>query len=155
MIWGASIVILTDVSVDMSVVTRSTFDRYSTNARPTSNQCHYRYSLDIATDIYIYIQEKMRWSLQWYISSTWKWGMIDFPKNSNTKSACRLIIWIIQERLASQPFQILLLRHKSMKNQGISEEKESLMWSVILRRNCLLATGFFLSRFWRESMRKA
>ena len=37
-LWGASIVISTDVSVDMSVVTRSTFYRYSTDTRTTSNQ---------------------------------------------------------------------------------------------------------------------
>ena len=60
-------------SMDMSVVTRSTFDRYSTDTRPTSNQCHDRYSVDIATDIYI---------------STWKWRLVDFPKNPHTKSVC-------------------------------------------------------------------
>ena len=44
----------TDLSVDMLVVTRSTFDRYSKDARPSSNQCHYRYLVDITTDIYMY-----------------------------------------------------------------------------------------------------
>ena len=81
--------VTTDMSTDASVVTRSTFDRCSTHTRPTSNQCHYRYSVNLATDMYI---------------STLKWGLVDFPKNLHTKPICRL--WIIQERLASQPFQI-------------------------------------------------
>ena len=43
--------ISTDLPVDTSVVTRSTLDRYSTDTRPTSNECHNRYSIDIAADI--------------------------------------------------------------------------------------------------------
>ena len=98
-LWRTSI----DISTDASVVTRSTFDRYSTDTRPTSNQCHYRYSVNLATDMYI---------------STLKWGLVDFPKNLHTKPVCRL--WIIQERLALQPFQIWYLSHRSMQNQVIS-----------------------------------
>ena len=41
-------------------ICQSLFYRYSTDTRPTSNQCYYRYSLDIATDIYIYIDLEMR-----------------------------------------------------------------------------------------------
>ena len=44
--WGASI----------AVVTRKTLDRYSTDTRPNNNRCHDQYSVDIATDTYIYRQ---------------------------------------------------------------------------------------------------
>ena len=44
-VWGASI----------AVVTRKTLDRYSTDIRPNNNQCHDQYSVDVATDTYIYI----------------------------------------------------------------------------------------------------
>ena len=72
----------------MSVVTRSTFNRYLTDTRPTSNQCHDRYSVDIATDIY---------------TSTWKWRLVDFPKNPHTKSVCRLIIGSYKKGLRHSP----------------------------------------------------
>ena len=44
-------------------ICQSLFYRYSTDTRPTSNQCYYRYSLDhIATDIYIYWLGNEGWS---------------------------------------------------------------------------------------------